>query len=134
MLKETMRLGWLAAGLAVVLAACSDASGPDDGSCDGPIALSVDPVGDPTFTWAPSCTVAQVRVQQVADGVVVWEVETDANSIDPAVVYGTVPAGAAETVDEELLDDGVQYRLVLSVRDPVSGTLFVHASATFTAQ
>lgn len=119
--------------LAMAGAACSDAGGPNDNACDGPINLTVDATTTPSISWIPVCTVAQVRVIRLSDSDIRWEVGTSGNSISPTVNYGTVPVGGTESVAAQTLTLE-PHRVTLLVRDAASGNLFVHASQSFTPQ
>ena len=125
----------VALGATLVLAAltaCSDSNGPDDGRCEEAVNIVVTPGTSPTITWAPACTVAQLRVAKAVDGEDMWAVLSSTNSINPGVEYGQTPAGATTTRLPAPLLPGTEYRVILSVFDPESNELLVAATRLFT--
>ena len=76
--------------------ACSDGgSGPADDNCrSAGLRLNVSDGLTPTFTWTPSCRVANLEVLNW-EGEPIWFIQpTGRAGIASGVVYGVVPAGA----------------------------------------
>ena len=116
----------------VALLACSDTNDPDDGRCEEAVTITATPGTTPTISWTPACTVAQLRVAEVADDDEMWGIFTSENTITGGVVYGETPTGATATRAPLQLTTGVEYRVILSIHDPESGQLLVAATASFT--
>lgn len=129
-MRLSYRFGGVALGVMLGALACSGSGEPNDDRCELPLTFEVSSGLTPTFSWAPVCTVAQVRVVNTADGEEMWSVLADNNSITPGVVYGVTPVGALETHVPELLISGTQYRVVVAIDDAEG--LLVHGSTTFT--
>ena len=130
----------LLAGLSVMVLACDDSSGPEDGACEGVTPLSIDAAGSPpNISWTPSCGVAEVEVIRLDNDAggpdvneTVWRVQSTSNNITPAVQYGAAPTGTTEIVPEATLVSGEQYSVAIRVFDATNGVYFLQASATFT--
>jgi hypothetical protein len=116
--------------LAVAVACGSDA--PDDGRCTETLAFTVTPGINPTFAWAPSCTIAQLRVIRNSNDAEVWSFVAGSNSVSSPVAYGQVPIGATETHANEVLLFDEEYTVRVAVLDPDEGLLLVAGSAAFT--
>ncbi len=131
-----MKRGYRVAGLSLMLAAAvaCGSDEPEDGRC-GEEALSfvVTPGFTPTISWAPSCGIAQLRVNRnIENDPEVWAFVASANTVLPPVTYGQTPIGATQTTPPVGLLPGETYTVTLAVLDPDSGLLIVVGNTEFT--
>jgi hypothetical protein len=122
-------IGFGSSALAAVLISACGSSGPNDNRCDEALNIQVTTGLTPTFSWTPTCTVAQVRVVREVEGddpeIEVWSVIAGGNTVAGPVTYGVPPAGTTETTPDAVLVLGKSYRLVIAVRNPDTGVLLV---------
>ncbi|HEU4827842.1 MAG TPA: hypothetical protein VFT04_01470 [Gemmatimonadales bacterium] len=131
-----MKRGYRVAGLSLMLAAAfaCGSDDPDDGRCGEEVLnFSVTPGINPSISWAPSCTIAQLRINRNEEGnPEIWAFVASSNSVLPAVTYGQTPIGATETNPPETLIFDATYTITVAVEDPESGLLLVVGSTEFT--
>lgn len=130
-----MKRGYRVAGLSLMLAAAfaCGSDEPDDGRCgEEVLTFAVTPGLNPTIAWAPSCGIAQLRVNRNIEGnPEVWSFVAAANSVLPPVTYGQEPLGTTETTAPVFLLGGESYTVTVAVLDPDSNLLLVVGSAEF---
>jgi hypothetical protein len=131
-----MKRGYRVAGLSLMLAAAfaCGSDEPDDGRC-GEEALNfvVTPGFNPTISWAPSCGIAQFRINRnIENNPEIWAFVASANTVLPPITYGQTPVGATQTNPSEALLPGETYTVTVAVLDPDSGLLIVAGSTEFT--
>ena len=129
-----MKRGYRFAGLSLLLAAavaCSS-DGPDDGRCEEALTFDVSSGINPTISWTPDCSVAQLRIIRNSDQSEVWAFVATSNAVVPAVTYGQTPVAATETTPPETLVIDATYTVRIAVLDPDSGLLLVAGSTEFT--
>jgi len=102
----------LAGALALSLAGCSDAAGPNRDPCTGDVTITVSSGPTPTFTWTPACGVIGLLVEEEASDM--WFISaTGSGTIGSGVKYGTVPPGATEETPPLTLLAGRTYEVIL---------------------
>ena len=130
-----MKRGYRVAGLSLLLAAglACGSDGPDDGRCgEEALTFAVTPGINPTIGWAPSCTIAQLRVIRNSNQTEVWSFVASANSVSPTVAYGQAPLGTTQTTAPAVLLSDQSYTIRVAVLDPDSDLLVVVGSGEFT--
>lgn len=130
-----MKRGYRVAGLSLMLAAAvaCGSDGPDDGRCgEEALSFAVTPGINPTISWAPSCSIAQLRVIRNSDQSEVWSFVASSNSVLPSVAYGQAPVGTTQTTGPTGLLFDQEYTVRVAVLDPDSDLLVVVGSGQFT--
>lgn len=130
-----MKRGYRVAGLSLLLAAAvaCGSDGPDDGRCgDETLTFAVTPGINPTIGWAPSCSIAQLRVIRNSNQAEVWSFVATSNSVLPSVAYGQAPVGTTQTTPPAVLLFDESYTVRVAVLDPDSDVLVVVGSGEFT--
>lgn len=108
------------------LTGCNDA--PTESApalCEGEVSITVGSGLTPSFGWSPACRVTMLEVRNSETNTSAWTVLAGPFSpggLAPPVTYATAPPGAIELgPDEESLETGRAYILVLSVVDIAAG-------------
>lgn len=130
-----MKRGYRVAGLSLMLAAAlaCGSDDPDDGRCgEESLNFAVTPGINPTISWTPSCSIAQLRVIRNSDDTEVWSFVAPSNAVLPSVAYGQAPLGTTETTEAAVLLFDQGYTVRVAVLDPDSDLLIVVGSAEFT--
>lgn len=122
----------LAGTVLMFAAALSCSSDPDDGRCQEQLTFSITAGITPTFSWAPECGVAQLRVTRDEDDAEIWAFVASSNSVTGPVTYGQAPAGTTVTNPHETLTFDDAYTVRVAVLDPDTGLLIVAGTAGFT--
>jgi hypothetical protein len=92
------------------------------GLCEDDVAITVGTGVTPRFEWSPACRVTVLEVQNTETNTSAWTVlGFSPGGIVPPVTYGTAPPRAINLPDEETLETGTSYILVLSVIDILAG-------------
>lgn len=107
-----MKRGLLAAGVALLAAACGGSTAEPLVACDEPVLITLTTGISPRFTWQPRCLIAKVVVQDSVQNVM-WDVQAPASSIPPGVQYGETPEGAQELTPPVTLIAGRSYAVGL---------------------
>ncbi len=85
-----------AAGAGAALLACSEPIQPVACPGDSVTLTIASSASAPLISWAPTCAMGLIQVNQ-ADGGAMWEIDTvDSNRVLPPVRYGEVPPGMQE--------------------------------------
>lgn len=98
------------------------------GLCEQDITITVGAGVTPRFAWSPACRVTVLDVHNTETNTSAWTVIAGPFSpggIAPPVTYGTAPPGTIGLPDEETLETGTTYVLVLTVFDIGVGELEV---------
>lgn len=96
--------------------ACSESAAPDPlAACSGPVTLTVGSGTSPSISWAPTCRLFLLLVEDPSGGGDQWGVLSDSsNAIAAPVSYGTLPTGATKTITPAIaLQSGHLYHAVV---------------------
>ena len=117
---------WCRAALLIgLLAGCSSSDGRTVPPCsEASATLAVSDAAVPIFTWSPRCLALGLLVRP-ADSVVgfTWLVQAAGldNSLEPGIVYGIPPEGAATLEPAVALVNGREYQASLLIIIEVPG-------------
>lgn len=112
---------------AIALAGCGDddsVSPNAPAACTGAVTVTVSGGTTPQFSWMPACAMVALVVEEGADDQ--WTIVANQDSgFGPSVLYGTKPAGTAQSAPATPLRAGVPYNVTLfygPVAKPVVST------------
>lgn len=110
--RSRARLHLLVVGT-LLIAVTGCASSTDPGSCTDAPNLTISTGTTPTFSWAPGCSISQLRVARDDGTAQMWNIQATENRIVPAVDYGAVPASVTQTIAPAALQTGATYVVLL---------------------